>query len=110
MIPDAEIRLTARRDPIPRQLRAILRIANSSPELLLKFSPYISIEQQNVLWEQIFNQDFTDENFAGVHWAYAIWTGDTLTRNISIYNLNSRLACAVLEALMIAWGLDDNAR
>lgn len=92
---------------LPRQLRAVLRIASSSPELLVKFCPYISLEHQEIAWEHVFAQDFSDGNTAAVHWAYTIWTGEASSRDpfTFSYSMDKRLALAVWEALGIAWGI-----
>lgn len=96
----------------PRQLRAVLRIATSSPELLVKFCPYINLENQEIVWEHVFAQDFSDGNTAAVHWAYAIWTGEAAPRDpfTFSYSMDRRLALVVIEALIIAWDLDNDFR
>lgn len=97
---------------VSRQFRAVLRIATSSPELLVKFCPFISLEQQEVVWERVFAQDFSDGNTAAVHWAYTISTGEAAPRDpfTFSYSMDRRLALAVIEALMIAWDLDHDFR
>lgn len=93
-----------------RQLRAVLRIATSSPELLIKFCPYVSLEKQEIFWEEIFKEQFTAANIAAINWAYAIWTGETSSRSISIYDIEGQMSSVVLEALIIAMGLDNYVR
>jgi hypothetical protein len=97
---------------LPRPLRAVLRIATSSPELLNKFFPHIIIERQEINWDHVFGQDLSDGNTAAIHWAYSIWCGEALTRDPMgfSYSLDRRLALAVIEALMIAWSLDNDGK
>lgn len=75
----------------------------------MKFCPHIDLVRQEVLWDDVFNEQFGAGELAAINVAYAICTGETSSRCIAIYDLNRQVTLLFLEALSIAMGLDAHA-
>lgn len=92
---------------ISRPLLGVLYIVNSLPGLRTKMLPHVCLEESSIDWPSILNQDFHNEELAAIHWAHSIWFREAASRDPFAFNhlVNPETAKAILNALIVSWGL-----
>ena len=93
---------------LPRELRAVITILVSDPELVRKALPYVNIDRQEIDWDGIYANDFGGAHSAALSWAKAVWCDKVAAKSDPFdmaFSMNPKLQSAVLRALAIRWGL-----
>jgi hypothetical protein len=94
--------------PIPRELRAVLRIFTADDELKRKTFPHVNLNRTSIDWPAIWSSDFGGGHAAVLTFAQAIWCDQVVTKADPFdraFAMDNKLKQACLEALAIRWGL-----
>ena len=90
------------------ELRAVITILASDPELVRKALPHVDIDKQEINWDQIYANDFSGGHSAALAFAKAIWCDRVETQSDPFdraFAMDPKLQSAVLRGLAIRWGL-----
>ena len=92
-----------------RQMRAVLTILATDPELDRLTSRYVDIPGDCITWNEIFAQPMSSGHRCALEWAAVIWS-DRLPDNAynifeASFNLDQQLKGAVLKAMALVWGI-----
>lgn len=83
-------------------------IFNADDELKRKALPHVSIESQEIDWNEILENDFGGGHSSAILWARCVW-GDSIPEGRDpidrAFAMDGKLRSAVLKALAIRWGL-----
>ncbi len=93
---------------LPRELRAVITILASDPELVRKALPSVDIDRREINWDEIYSNDFGGGHSAALSFAKAIWCDKVSTEADPFdraFAMDPKLQNAVLRALAIRWGL-----
>ena len=93
---------------LPRELRAVITILASDPELVRKALPHVNIDRQEINWHDIYANDFGGGHSGALAFAKAIWCDKVSTKSDPFdmaFSMDPKLQSAVLRALAIRWRL-----
>ena len=92
-----------------RQMRAVLTILATDPELDRLTSRYVDIEDDSIYWTEIFKSPMSSGHRCALEWACLIWTNQMPEGDYNIFdaslNLDKRLKGAILRAMALTWGI-----
>jgi hypothetical protein len=92
-----------------RQMRAVLTILATDPELDRLTTPFVDIAGDSIFWNKIFAQPMSSGHRCALEWACVIWSNHMPDGGYNIfdasYNLDMRLRGAILKAMAVAWGV-----
>ena len=103
-----QIEQNANQPQLPTQLKAVLRIVTADNELKQKALPFVNVERREINWQKIFAQDFGSGHRAALVWAKILWMDESPVKVDAFdraFSMDNRLREAVIEALVIRWGL-----
>ncbi len=90
------------------QMRAVLLILNADPHLMNSVWPFLNLETETILWDEIFKIPFGSGHRGAISWAFSAWT-DELRPRANCFDgalsMTPNLKAAVLQALALRWGL-----
>ncbi|MGZ3749486.1 MAG: hypothetical protein ACXVCE_09030 [Bacteriovorax sp.] len=90
------------------QMLAVLTVFSSDANLMAQVLPFIDLDQESILWEEIFKLPFGSDYQGAVDFAYGLWT-DRVRENTNLFDaalsLNPKIQAALLQALALRWGL-----
>jgi hypothetical protein len=91
---------------------AILILFSADAHLMKSVEPFITLNTETILWDEICKIPFGSGHRGAVSWAYSIWTDEMRPRtNLfdGALSMSPALQVGVLQALAKRWGLGRNS-
>ena len=93
---------------LSQQMCAVLILLSADAHLMKSIEPFINLNTETILWDEILKIPFGSGHRAAVSWAYGIWT-DEMRPKANLFDgalsMSPALQVAALQALAKRWGL-----
>ena len=93
---------------LSQQMCAVLILLSADAHLMKLVEPFINLETETILWDEILKIPFGSGHHSAISWAYGIWT-DEMRPSANLFDgalsMSPALQVAALQALAKRWGL-----
>ena len=93
---------------LSQQMCAVLILLSADSHLIKSVEPFINLDTETILWDEILKIPFGSGHRAAISWAYGVWT-DEMRPSANLFegalSMSPALQVAALQALAKRWGL-----